>query len=721
MNRLANETSPYLLQHAENPVDWYPWGEEALERARAEDKPILLSIGYAACHWCHVMERESFEDAETAALMNRDFVSIKVDREERPDLDAMYMDAVQAMTGGGGWPLTAFLTPEGKPFYAGTYYPPETRHGLPAFRTVLSAITDVWTNRRSEAEQQSSKVTEAIERSTGVGASSQPLTETILVTAFGGLRRAFDPRWGGFGGAPKFPQAMTLEFCLRMHLRGTPDALDVVTITLDKMAAGGMYDQVGGGFHRYSTDQRWHVPHFEKMLYDNAQLVRLYVHAWQVTGLERYRRVATQTCEYLLRELRHAEGAFFSSQDADSEGVEGRFFVWTWDELVGIAGEAVATALGGAPDGNWEGTNVLWRPLPLEAVAAEMELDPEELARDAHELVPGPDEEPALDALAVRVLGGEERPLGVPELAEQVLAGLGGDAAVALEAGQLPGVHVQTDQQRVVVEHLLEVWDVPSFVRRVPMEAAAKLVVHPAAGHLVQRDRRHVERLGRPTQVHAQAELQRHGLGELRRAAEPSPARVERTPEPGEGRHEDRLGERLGGGPDAGRPLDRLGDPRALPLGLGAAVDPHLRDGRQDRPEGGEAVAGLVRVVGAGVEGFALRRQERGEGPSASAGHRLDGVHVDRVQVGAFLPVDLDRDEVPVHQRGGLGVLEALALHDVAPVTGGVTDREQDRLVPGTGPLERLLAPRVPVHGVLGVLEQVRARLVREAIHGQAV
>ena len=380
MNRLANETSPYLLQHAENPVDWYPWGEEALERARAEDKPILLSIGYAACHWCHVMERESFEDAETAALMNRHFVSIKVDREERPDLDAIYMDAVQAMTGGGGWPLTAFLTPEGKPFYAGTYYPNEARHGLPAFRTVLSAIADVWADRRSEAEQQSSRVIEAIERSTGRGASRQPLTEAILVTAFGGLRRAFDPRWGGFGGAPKFPQPMTLEFCLRMHLRGTPDALDVVTITLDKMAGGGMYDQVGGGFHRYSTDERWHVPHFEKMLYDNALLVRLYVHAWQVTGFERYRRIATQTCEYLLRELRHAEGAFFSSQDADSEGVEGRFFVWPWDELVDIAGEAVATAFGATPNGNWEGTNVLWRPLPLEAVAAETELDPEELA-----------------------------------------------------------------------------------------------------------------------------------------------------------------------------------------------------------------------------------------------------------------------------------------------------------------------------------------------------
>ncbi len=382
MNRLEHETSPYLLQHASNPVDWYPWGEEALERARADDKPILLSIGYAACHWCHVMERESFEDAETAALMNERFVSIKVDREERPDLDAIYMDAVHALTGGGGWPLTAFLTPQAKPFYAGTYFPNEARHGLPAFRTVLEAIADAWEHRRSEAETQSAKVTEAVERTTRLGASARPLTDEVLGTAFEGLRRAFDPRWGGFGGAPKFPQPMTLEFCLRMHLRGAPEALDLVTLTLDKMAGGGICDQLGGGFHRYSTDERWLVPHFEKMLYDNALLVRLFVHAFQVTGRDAYRRVATDTCEYLLRELQHPEGAFFSSQDADSEGVEGRFFVWSWDELVSVAGEAVATAFGATPGGNWEGTNVLWRPMPLEAVAAEMELEAGELARD---------------------------------------------------------------------------------------------------------------------------------------------------------------------------------------------------------------------------------------------------------------------------------------------------------------------------------------------------
>ncbi|MGZ8585275.1 MAG: thioredoxin domain-containing protein, partial [Actinomycetota bacterium] len=292
MNRLATETSPYLLQHADNPVDWYPWGEEALERARAQDRPILLSIGYAACHWCHVMERESFEDEATAALMNEHFVSIKVDREERPDLDAIYMDAVQAMTGHGGWPLTAFLTPDGRPFYAGTYFPNEDRHGMPAFRKVLTAIAETWATRRDEVDAQSSKVVEAISRASTLAESREVLSEDVAVQATRGLWAAFDRTWGGVGGAPKFPQPMTVEFLLRRHLRGDPDALDMVTMTLDKMAAGGMHDQVGGGFHRYSTDERWHVPHFEKMLYDNALLARLYVHAWLATRAERFRRIA---------------------------------------------------------------------------------------------------------------------------------------------------------------------------------------------------------------------------------------------------------------------------------------------------------------------------------------------------------------------------------------------------------------------------------------------
>jgi len=388
VNRLAGETSPYLLQHAGNPVDWYPWGEEALERARREDRPILLSIGYAACHWCHVMERESFEDPETAALMNERFVSIKVDREERPDLDAIYMDAVQAMTGQGGWPLTAFLTPDGRPFYAGTYFPNEDRHGLPAFPKVLRAIADTWATRRDEIDEHGARVVEAISRASELRPSREPLSEEVARQAFRGLRAAADPRWGGIGGAPKFPQPMTLEFVLRRHLRGEPDALDLLTRALDRMASGGVYDQVGGGFHRYSTDERWHVPHFEKMLYDNALLARLYVRAWQVTGTERYRRVADETCAYLLRELRQPGGGFSSSQDADSEGVEGRFFVWSWDELAGVAGEAVATALGARREGNWEGTNVLWLPEPAPAVARELGVEPGELERDLEDARP---------------------------------------------------------------------------------------------------------------------------------------------------------------------------------------------------------------------------------------------------------------------------------------------------------------------------------------------
>jgi uncharacterized protein YyaL (SSP411 family) len=381
-NRLANEASPYLLQHAHNPVDWFPWGEEAFERARREDKPVLLSIGYAACHWCHVMERESFEDPDTAALMNEHFVSIKVDREERPDVDAIYMDAVQAMTGHGGWPLTAFLTPEGKPFYAGTYYPNEDRMGMPSFRRVLTALAETWRERRGEIETQGQRLVEAISRS-GPSESNEPLTEDILSGAFTSLRRAFDPRWGGFGGAPKFPQPMTLEFVLREHLRGRPEALDVLTTTLDRMAAGGVYDQIGGGFHRYSVDERWQVPHFEKMLYDNAQLLRLYTRAWQVTPRDTYRRVAMETGEYLLRELRQPGGGFSSSQDADSDGVEGGFYVWTYDDLEGLVGPGVAAAFGATPAGNMEGgTNVLWRRHPVEAIAAEMGLDEERLRAD---------------------------------------------------------------------------------------------------------------------------------------------------------------------------------------------------------------------------------------------------------------------------------------------------------------------------------------------------
>jgi uncharacterized protein len=321
VNHLAGETSPYLLQHAGNPVDWYPWGDEALARAREEDKPILLSVGYAACHWCHVMEHESFEDSATAALMNEHFVSVKVDREERPDIDSVYMDAVVSLTGHGGWPMTVFLTPAGAPFFGGTYYPPEPRHGLPSFRQLLQAIADAWRERRSDIERDAGAITEQLRRT--AEPSREPLTSSLLADAVRGLRQQFDPEWGGFGPAPKFPPASVLEFLLRR------DELELATKTLDAMAAGGVYDLVGGGFHRYSVDGHWLVPHFEKMLYDNALLVPVYLHGWLVTGNERYREIATETLDYLLRDLALEEGGFASAEDADTDGVEGLTYTWT--------------------------------------------------------------------------------------------------------------------------------------------------------------------------------------------------------------------------------------------------------------------------------------------------------------------------------------------------------------------------------------------------------
>jgi uncharacterized protein YyaL (SSP411 family) len=321
MNRLAEETSPYLLQHADNPVDWYAWGEEALTRAREEDKPILLSIGYSACHWCHVMEHESFEDEATAALMNERFVSVKVDREERPDLDSVYMDAVVSLTGHGGWPMTVFLTPEGEPFFGGTYFPPEPRHGLPSFTQLLTAVAEAWRDRREQIQRDASSITEHLRR--GAEASREPLTPSLLADAVRGLGGTLDPVWGGFGNAPKFPPASTLEFLLR---RGE---LEPATKTLDAMALGGMYDLVGGGFHRYSVDREWLIPHFEKMLYDNALLIPAYLHAWVMTGNARYRQVVEQTADYLLRELQLPDGGFASAQDADTDGVEGLTYTWT--------------------------------------------------------------------------------------------------------------------------------------------------------------------------------------------------------------------------------------------------------------------------------------------------------------------------------------------------------------------------------------------------------
>ncbi|MFO7712395.1 MAG: thioredoxin domain-containing protein, partial [Dehalococcoidia bacterium] len=366
-NRLAGETSPYLRQHAHNPVDWYPWCDEALSRARAEDKPILLSIGYSACHWCHVMAHESFEDHDTALLMNEGFINIKVDREERPDVDAIYMDAVQAMTGSGGWPLTVFLTPEGKPFYGGTYFPPEDRHGMPGFRRVLRSVADFYRRNRGEVEHSARLMVAALEERSGVPVETRPLHVDVLHEAFAALRADLDAANGGFGAAPKFPQPLILEYLLRYHHRtGNEEALDMATLALEKMAAGGIYDQIGGGFHRYATDAGWLVPHFEKMLYDNALLSRVYLHAYLVTRRPLFRRIVEETIDYVLREVTDPEGGFYSAQDADSEGLEGKYYVWTLDEVKTVLGEEQASVVedyyGISAKGNFGGSNILHVP-----------------------------------------------------------------------------------------------------------------------------------------------------------------------------------------------------------------------------------------------------------------------------------------------------------------------------------------------------------------------
>ena len=403
MNHLAGETSPYLLQHAHNPVDWYPWGPEALARARAEDRPIFLSIGYAACHWCHVMERESFEDEATAARLNADFVAIKVDREERPDLDAIYMRAVQAMTGQGGWPMSVFLTPLGRPFYGGTYFPGASRHGMPAFRDVLEAVATAWRDRRAEVESLALRLSEAIGGAPGAVAEPVPGTPARDTGATGGgpegqanpvalpsrapkvepavLDRAaaaldvsFDRGNGGWGTAPKFPQAAAIEFLIARAAAGRDGRLlSLAERALDAMADGGIHDQLGGGFHRYSTDAGWYLPHFEKMLYDNAQLARVYLHAYQLTGEPRHARVAERTLAYLRREMATPEGLFAASQDADADGVEGATYGWTLDEFTQVLGPAAplaATAYGITGAGRWDGRNVLCRAADVATLAA---------------------------------------------------------------------------------------------------------------------------------------------------------------------------------------------------------------------------------------------------------------------------------------------------------------------------------------------------------------
>ena len=415
-NRLATESSPYLRQHAENPVDWYPWGPEALERSRAEDRPVLLSIGYAACHWCHVMAHESFEDVETARLMNELFVNIKVDREERPDLDAIYMQATQAMTGHGGWPMTVFLTPAGAPFYAGTYWPPSDRHGMPSFRRVLASVADAYRDRRDRVEEAAARVLEIYAPAETAAQAPGRVTAQTLELAYRSFAQTFDARHGGFGGAPKFPPTMGLEFLLSYWRRtGTGHALDMVIRTMRQMARGGIYDQVGGGFARYAVDQVWLVPHFEKMLYDNALLVRLGAHLWQATGDAEVRRVVEETLEWVRREMTDPGGGFYSSLDADSEGHEGKFYVWSAAELDAALGADAGIARhlwGVSVAGNFEGQNILHVTDEPSVVASRLGIDLDSLTAHAARM-----RRTLYDIRATRVWPGRD---------EKVLAGWNG-------------------------------------------------------------------------------------------------------------------------------------------------------------------------------------------------------------------------------------------------------------------------------------------------------
>ncbi|MCX7682764.1 MAG: thioredoxin domain-containing protein [Anaerolineae bacterium] len=361
-NRLVNEISPYLRQHADNPVDWYPWGREALEKAHQEDKPIFLSIGYAACHWCHVMAHESFEDAEVAAILNAHFVPVKVDREERPDLDAIYIQAVQMLVGSAGWPLSVFLTPDGRPFFGGTYFPPTPRYGMPAFRDVLLAVARTWRERRAEILEGSKQIVEHIRHQMAPSPGREGLDMALLERAVSRLQAEFDPVYGGWGEAPRFPQPMVLEFLLRRHVAGDGRALPMVTHTLEAMARGGLYDQLGGGFHRYSVDRRWLVPHFEKMLYDNAQLARVYLHACKLTDNPLFRAVAEETLDFMLREMGDPAGGFYATLDADSEGEEGKFYLWTASEIRAVLGpdaDQFSALYGVTTGGNFDGRNIL--------------------------------------------------------------------------------------------------------------------------------------------------------------------------------------------------------------------------------------------------------------------------------------------------------------------------------------------------------------------------
>ena len=391
-NKLITETSPYLLQHAHNPVNWFPWGEEALNRAKNEDKPILVSIGYSACHWCHVMERESFEDEETAVMMNEHFVNIKIDREERPDLDHIYMDAVQAMTGSGGWPLNIFLTPSGKPFYGGTYFPPKKAFNRPSWKEVLLGVKEAFSQRRNEIDAQAENLTEHLTQANSFGISSSAgaefFTKEKTTESFTNIMKNADRVWGGFGSAPKFPQSFIIQYLLRFHyVNESQEALQQALLSIDKMIDGGIYDQVGGGFARYATDTEWLVPHFEKMLYDNALLISVISEALQLTGKKRYKQVIEETIEFIQRELMHPEGGFYAALDADSEGEEGKFYVWKYEEIRDLLkddGIIFAHFFGMKPGGNWEGENILWRKKEERIFCNEQNVSEEKLQKIIH-------------------------------------------------------------------------------------------------------------------------------------------------------------------------------------------------------------------------------------------------------------------------------------------------------------------------------------------------
>ena len=442
-NRLAGETSPYLLQHANNPVDWFPWGPDALARAKLLDRPIFLSIGYAACHWCHVMERESFEDEATASILNARFIPIKVDREERPDLDSIYMGAVQAMTGSGGWPMSVFLTPDGAPFYGGTYFPDRPRHGMPSFHQVLDGVWTAWTTQRGEVLAAGQRLVGALVAQNaavaGPGEAASALDDGYFAQVDAALAERFDAAEGSWGGAPKFPQPMTLDYLLRRIAAGDAGPRAMVEHTLDRMADGGIRDQLGGGFHRYATDPHWLVPHFEQMLYDNAQLARVYLHAWALLGRERDREVTVGVLEYLLRELRTDDGAFAASQDADTDGIEGLTFTWRAAEVREVVGDlapAFTAAYGVTDDGNWEGVTILSRVTPRGEPAAEVALAEARarlLERRAARPQPARDDKAlaawnglAIAALAEagRLLGEERYTVAATRAAEAIVDGL---------------------------------------------------------------------------------------------------------------------------------------------------------------------------------------------------------------------------------------------------------------------------------------------------------